>query len=90
MRYATPPSDIAHGWVRDVRYLPDFGRYEAAVILRLIAGRTSRDVEVITSVSAHPDEAPNALRQRLVLDAARLLRLSEVGFPTDATAPVAA
>ena len=77
------PATIEFGWVRTLRYLPDFGRHEAAVTLRITeVGSVTRDVEVITSVADHQDEAPEALRQRLVLDAARLMRLSEAGFET--------
>lgn len=85
------PAEIAYGWIRDIRYLPDFGRYEAAVILHLadpVDGE--KDVELITSVAAHPDETDRALHQRLVFDAARLFRLSDVGFDTEEELPLAA
>lgn len=78
------PAEIQYGWVRALHYLPDFGRYEAAVVLHLDGDAAARrDVELITSVAAHPDEEPEALRQRLVLDAAKLLRLSEAGLQDD-------
>lgn len=83
MRNLKAPAEIEYGWIRDTRYLPDFGRHEATVMLRLQGAQ--KDVQIITSVAQHPDESPKALRQRLVMDAVRLLRMSDVGFevPTD-------
>ena len=75
------PTELQYGWIREMRYLPDFGRYEAAITLHAHdPSHGVRDINLITSVSAHPGEPMNALRKRLVLDAARLMRLSEVGL----------
>jgi len=69
------------GWVRDMRYLPEFCRYEALVVLSVSGGPNgAAEVELVTSVEAHPDEAPRALRERLVYDAARLFRVFETGL----------
>lgn len=81
MQMRPPPVQIAFGWVQDLRYLPDFGRVEATVMLRPEGG--AADLQMITSVAPHPDEAPQALQRRLVLDAVRLLRLCDVGFSED-------
>ena len=91
MQNLKSPAEIEYGWIREARYLPDFGRYEAAVVLHLSGSHDgNRDVELITSVAAHPDESGEALRQRLVYDAARLFRLSDVGFNDHSELPVAA
>ena len=85
------PAELVYGWVRDLQFLPDFGRFEAAVILRIDDPQEgARDIEIITSVDAHQDEDPAALRERLVFDAARLMRLSEIGVPVSADVPLAA
>lgn len=85
------PKELVHGWVRELQYLPDFGRYEAAVVLRVDDHDTgASDVEIITSVDAHQDESPAALRERLVFDAARLMRLADLGLVTEPDLPLAA
>jgi hypothetical protein len=91
MQMQRPPTEIEHGWVYRMQYQPDFGRFEAAVVLRLIAGDLpARDVEVLTSVPAHSGEDEAALRRRIVLDAARLYRLSEAGVAAPDRAALAA
>jgi len=91
MQTLKSPAQIDYGWIRDMQYLPDFGRHEAAVVLHLIEDSGDRhDIELITSVDAHPDEDPIALHQRLVMDAARLLRLSETGLAEQEEMPLAA
>ena len=91
MKTLSTPAEIAFGWVRDLRFLPDFGRFEAAVVLRLHDIQTGpRNVEVITSVDAHQDEDPASLRQRLVFDAARLMRLADLGLSAEQDVPLAA
>lgn len=91
MQHQGTPAELAYGWVRTLQFLPDFGRYEAAVVLRLDdPAEGARDVEIITSVGAHQDEDPAALHQRLVYDAARLMRLSEIGAPAQQELALAA
>ena len=91
MEQMKTPAEIQYGWIRNLRYLPDYGRYEAAVVLHLMEkGQAPRDVEMITSVAAHQDEDPAALQQRLVFDAARLMRLAEAGLASDIDMPLAA
>ncbi|MEL7117083.1 MAG: hypothetical protein AAGP08_16125 [Pseudomonadota bacterium] len=91
MQNLKTPAEITFGWIRDLQYLADFGRYEALVVLRLSDPTSGpRDVEVITSVEAHPDEATAALQERLVFDAARLMRLADLGFKQDDALALAA
>lgn len=80
------PLDIEYGWVRQIHYLPDFGRYEASVVLHM---QDDSQAELITSVAPRVNETPEGLSQRLVLDAARLLRLFESGLNVRELAPAA-
>lgn len=72
------PSDIQYGVVRDMLYLPEFGRFEAKVVLRIMGeGLRSPDVQFMVNVPARKDEPFADLHMRLVLKAARLFRIHE-------------
>ena len=77
------PSDIEYGIVRDLRYLPEWARFESKVTLHLKdPSARSDDLEFIVSVDAREDEPFDDLRLRLVLKAARLCRLTQAqAFP---------
>ena len=69
---------ITRAVIRQPRYLEDFGRVEADVILYVAStdNKESR-IRVITSVLKRKDEAFTSLYLRLTQDAARLWRLLE-------------
>lgn len=76
------PTEIDYGTVQDIDYLSDYGRFEAQVVLHFAKGDAVRKpVKILASVAARPGEAFDDLRLRLVLKAARLLRVVEVSDP---------
>ena len=73
------PQEIDYGIVRALEYVPDYGRFEARVALHFTGGEIARaPISVLASVPARENERFEDLRLRLVLKAARLLRLVEV------------
>ena len=73
------PDDIDYGILKGFEYLPEYGRFEAQVSLHFVGGAQARPpVTILASVAARPGEHFDDIRLRLVLKAARLLRLVEV------------
>ena len=69
---------ISRALVQNPRYLEDFGRVEADVLLQFEGQRSdSAGVKVVTSVPLRRNERFESLYIRLTRDAARLWRLLE-------------
>ncbi len=82
------PSEIDYGIVQNLKYVEDFGRFEAKVLLHLKQAKTrSPNVEFFVNVDARQGENFEDLRLRLVLKAARLYRLYETNLQTPMSEP---
>lgn len=83
MTHGITNQTITRALVQNPRYLADFGRVEADVVLQMSDGGTPEtNVKVITSVPAHEGEGFESLYVRLTQDAARLWRMLEArNFP---------
>ncbi len=91
MTKLAPTPKITRALVRQPRYLQDFGRVEADVVLYVASPENSESrVKVVTSVPARRGEDFKALYLRLTQDAARLWRLLEAqNFPVQSDARAA-
>lgn len=77
----TLPSEIEYGVIRNLRFVADFGRFEAKVLLHLSGGQARSDnLEFLVNVPAREGEPFEDTRLRLVMKAARLYRLHESGL----------